>query len=224
MTKKYRNEIKFFIHENQAEELKRNLSKIMSPDVNGKDGYFIRSLYFDTPTASAYYEKLDGVEYRKKYRIRMYNQRDDYICLEKKMKDNNMTAKEQVVISKEECLQILNNDFSMDDYEDGLLKEFLLELKMKNLMPSVIVDYDRYALTYPVSDVRITFDSNIRSGVYNYDLFDYHHMSFQVLEDHMMILEVKFNEMLPEVIGIILRTIPSIRSAYSKFAICSSVK
>ena len=224
MTRRYRHEIKFFINEKQAEELKKNLLKIMSPDVNGKNGYFIRSLYFDTPTSSAYYEKLDGVEYRRKYRIRLYNQDDSYICLEKKIKDNNMTAKEQVVISKEECLKILNDNLSIYDYEDGLLKEFLVEMKIKNLKPSIIVDYDRYALTYPVSDVRITFDSNIQSGIYNYNLFDYDHMICPILENHLMILEVKINEILPDVIEMILKTIPSIRSAFSKFAICRSVK
>lgn len=221
---KYRHEIKFLINENQANILKDRLSMIMTADDNGKYGYFIRSLYYDTPTNKAYYEKLDGVEYRRKYRIRMYNKDDNYIRLEKKIKDNDMTAKEQIRISKEECLKIMHNELSFYDMEDNLLKEFLIDIKTKNLVPSVIVDYDRYALTYPISDVRVTFDYNIKSGIYNYNLFDFDNTNYNILEDGMIVLEVKFNDFLPEVIGIILRTIPSIRNAFSKFAMCRMVK
>lgn len=224
MPRQYRHEIKFLINENQANILKDRLSMIMTVDENGKNGYFIRSLYYDTPNNKAYNEKLDGVEYRRKYRIRMYNKDDNYIRLEKKIKDENMTAKEQIRISKEDCIKIMNNELSFYDMEDNLLKEFLIDIKTKNLVPSVIVDYDRYALLYPVSDVRVTFDYNIKSGIYNYNLFDYNNVNYNVLDDGVIVLEVKFNDFLPEVIGIILKTIPSIRNAFSKFAMCRSVK
>ena len=91
-------------------------------------------------------------------------------------------------------------------------------------MPSVIVDYDRFALTYPISDVRVTFDYNIKSGKYDYNLFNYNNDYFEVIDDNMIVLEVKFNDMLPDTIRGVLTTIPSIRNAFSKFAICRSVK
>lgn len=223
-TRQYRHEIKFTITKNCAKILKDRLLSIMSIDENGKNGYFIRSLYFDTPNSDAYYEKIDGAPYRKKYRIRIYNNDDDFIRLEKKMKHNNMTAKEQINISKSTCEKILNNSLSLFDVETGLLKEFLIQVQTKHLMPSVIVDYERLALTYPVSDVRITFDSNIKSGRYNYNLFNYKDSDVKVIENNLLVLEVKFNEVLPEAIAIILGTIPSTRQAFSKFAACRSIK
>ena len=223
-TRQYRHELKFTITKKCAKILKDRLMSIMSVDENGRNGYFIRSLYFDTPNSDAYYEKIDGAPYRKKYRIRIYNGDDDFIRLEKKMKHNNMTAKEQVNISRITCEKILNNAISIYDLDDGLLKEFLIELKTKHLIPSVIVDYDRLALTYPVSDVRITFDSNIRSGKYNYNLFNYKENEYSAIDNDLLVLEVKFNEVLPEAIAIILSTIPSNRQAFSKFAACRSIK
>ena len=89
--------------------------------------------------------------------------------------------------------------------------------------PSVIVDYNRLALIYPVSDVRVTFDFDIKSGRYDYDLFTKND-GYKVLDEDMVILEVKFNEILPYPIACILSTIPSTRNAFSKFAYCRSIK
>ena len=223
MSRQYRHEIKYTISKTQAYILKERLLKIMEVDPYGKRGYFIRSLYFDTPTNEAYNEKLDGVLNRKKYRIRLYNLDDSFIRLEKKIKDNDMTAKEQTKISKSELSKILSNKLDIDDSQDKLLKEFLVEIKTRGLEPSVIVDYNRLALIYPVSDVRVTFDYDIKSGRYDYDLFNKND-GYKILDDDMVILEVKFNEILPYPIACILSTIPSTRNAFSKFAYCRSIK
>lgn len=224
MSRQYRHEIKYIISKSQAEILKRRLSMIMYPDPNGLEGYFIRSLYFDSPNSDAYYEKMDGIEFRRKYRIRIYNKDNKYIRLEKKIKDNDMTAKEQVLITKKQCLDLVSGNISLDGIDNKLLKEFIIEIKTKNLKPSVIVDYDRYALLYPVSDVRITFDSNIKSGKYNSNLFDFNYCRTNVIENNLLVLEVKYNEVLPESLAIILTTIPSIRNSFSKFAMCRGIK
>ena len=122
MSRQYRHEIKYTISKTQAYILKERLLKIMEIDPYGKRGYFIRSLYFDTPTNEAYNEKLDGVLNRRKYRIRLYNLDDSFIRLEKKIKDDNMTAKEQTKISKSDLDKILSNKFNIEEYDDKLLK------------------------------------------------------------------------------------------------------
>lgn len=224
---KYRHELKFKISNAAAEVLKQKLSLIMSKDNNAyyKDGsYLIKSLYFDNINSDSYYEKMDGVLYRKKYRIRIYNEDDSFIRLEKKMKHNNMTAKEQMLISKDIYSKILNGKISEIENPKGLLLEFLGECRTKGLIPSIIVGYHRIAFIYPISDVRITFDSNISSGLYNYDLFDKKMPTYSVDEKGKQVLEVKFNEVLPLHIANILNDIPSCREAVSKFAICRSIK
>jgi hypothetical protein len=167
---------------------------------------------------------MDGVLYRKKYRIRIYNNDDSFIRLEKKMKHNNMTAKEQMLISKDIYCKILEGKLNEIDNASGLLLEFLNDSKTKGLIPSIIVGYHRLAFTYPISDVRITFDSNIESGLYNYDLFESQAPTYRVDEKGKVVLEVKFNEILPLHIANILNDIPSCREAVSKFAICRSIK
>lgn len=224
---KYRHELKFKISNNAAEILKQKLSLILGKDKNAyySDGsYLIKSLYFDDRDSNLYYEKMDGVLYRKKYRIRMYNDVDTFIRLEKKMKHNNYTAKEQMLISKDIYSKILNGKIDEIENPEGLLLEFITNYKNKGLVPSVIVEYHRTAFTYPISDVRITFDSNIQSSLYNYDLFNTSYPRYIVDEPGKQVLEVKFNEVLPLHIANILNDIPACREAVSKFAICRSIK
>lgn len=224
---KYRHELKFKISNSAAEVLKQKLSLILGKDKNAyyKDGsYLIKSLYFDDRNSSSYYEKMDGVLYRKKYRIRMYNDVDTFIRLEKKMKHNNFTAKEQMLISKDIYSKIINGKVDEIDNPSGLLLEFITNYKNKGLVPSVIVEYHRTAFTYPISEVRITFDSNIQSSLYNYDLFNTSYPRYNVDEPGKQVLEVKFNEILPLHIANILNDIPACREAVSKFAICRSIK
>ena len=224
---KYRHELKFKISNSAAEVLKQKLSLILKKDKNAyySDGsYLIKSLYFDDLDSSSYYEKMDGVLYRKKYRIRIYNNNDEFIRLEKKMKHNTYTAKEQMLISKDIYSKILNGKIDEIENPDGLLLEFITNYKNKGLVPSVIVEYHRTAFTYPISDVRITFDSNIQSSLYNYDLFNTSYPRYIVDEPGKQVLEVKFNEVLPLHIANILNDIPACREAVSKFAICRSIK
>lgn len=225
---KYRNEIKFTISKNIAEILKQRLSLLLKIDENSTqadNSYYIRSLYFDDDNSSAYYEKIDGIEFRKKYRIRIYNNDYSFIRLECKYKHENMTSKEQVLIDRDICDKIIYGKLSEIDTKDNkLLEKFLVDFKTQKLKPSIIVDYNRLAYIYHVSEVRITFDSKIKSGLYNYNLYDSEALTCSVIDDEDVVLEVKFNEILPEPIAIILSTVPMIRQAYSKFAACRSIK
>ena len=226
--RKYRNEIKFVINKDTAEILKNKLSHLMDIDVNSiseDNSYFIRSLYFDDLYSNAYYEKMDGVEYRKKYRIRLYNLDTSFIRLECKYKHENKTSKDQILIDKSICDKIIDGNIEELDIScNNLLTKFVIDYRTRNLKPSIIVDYKRLAYTYPVSDVRVTFDSKIRSGRYNYNLYDEDLTTYKIIDDNEVVLEVKFNEILPEQIAIVLSTVPMIRQAFSKFAICRSIK
>ena len=150
---------------------------------------------------------------------------DKFIRLECKYKHNNMTSKDQILIDKELCSKIINGKIDeIDLTKDNLLRQFALDYRLNRLNPSIIVDYNRVAFTYHVSDVRITFDSQIKSGMYNYNLFDKNATTYSVIDDNQMVLEVKFNEILPESIALILQTVPTFRQAFSKFATCRNIK
>lgn len=225
--RKYRHELKFIIKQNIAEILKQRLALIMNIDANScneDSTYLIRSLYFDDPNSTAYYQKVDGIEFRKKYRIRIYNYQDDFIRLECKYKHNQMTSKDSVRISKELCDCLVNGEWDVEFPDYPLLNQFVLEMKNRRLRPDVIVDYRRLAYTYPISDVRVTFDEKIRSGYYNYDLFDQNTVLYPVIDDFKVVVEVKFNDIIPEHIACILSSVPMFRQAVSKFALCREVK
>ncbi len=225
--RKYRNEIKFIISAAHARELKYKLRCLMEYDKNGgmTGSYIIRSLYFDDVENSAFYEKLDGILYRKKYRIRIYNDDESYIRLERKYKHNNLTSKDQMLITKDIYCKILSGNIDdIDIREDNLLSQFITDIKTKHLSPSVIVEYKRTAFTYPLSNIRITIDKSIKSGRYNYDIFDDNIPAYTVLGDKEIVLEVKYDEVLPTHIREILESIPSCRQAISKFAICRNIK
>jgi SPX domain protein involved in polyphosphate accumulation len=224
----YRNELKFITYPAQAEILKQRLALLMDIDdhsVHEDNTYSIRSLYFDDDQSTFYHEKLNGVLYRKKYRLRVYNNDDRFIRLECKMKHNNMTAKEQCKIDRQICDKILSNDLnSIETGGDKLLNNFIIEMKSKHLTPSIIVEYKRTAFTYPVSRTRITFDQDIKSGMYNYGLFDEYIPAYQIFDNTKTVIEVKFDNILPLHIARVLETIPMFRQAVSKYAICRNIK
>lgn len=226
--KKYRHELKFTLTKSQAEILKQKLALLMEVDtnsVNEDHTYFIRSLYFDDVYDSAYYEKIDGLEKREKYRIRIYNSDDSFIRLERKEKNRDLTHKKQTKITKEQCLAFMEGNFEGIDLSgDELLRDFAIKQKLHQIRPSVIVDYKRLAYIYPVEETRVTFDEDIRSGRFQNNLFDYDILTFDVLEPNEVVLEVKFNEAIPSHIASVIMTIPMIRQAVSKFALCKEKK
>ncbi len=226
--KQYRHELKFILNSKQAQVLKHRLSLLMQVDANSvnKDHtYFIRSLYFDDIYDTAYYEKVDGLEKRAKYRIRLYNLDDSYIRLERKEKNRDLTYKKQTVITREQCEDFIAGKFPpLEEIEDELIKDFALKQKLNNIKPSVIVDYERLAYTYPVEDVRVTFDENIKSGRFQSDLFDPDILTFDTLEPGEVVMEVKYNNYIPIHLVQVITTIPMISQAVSKFALCCEKK
>lgn len=224
----YRYELKFMMNEKEAEVLKKRLSLLLPYDdfSNKKDGsYYIRSLYFDDIYDTAYYEKIDGLEEREKYRIRYYNFDKSYIVLEVKGKKGTVGYKLQDSINCEEYRYLIQQEYDKIDLKNRkTLEKFIIDCKRKNLIPSVIVDYERTAYTFPVCDVRLTFDSSITSGKYNDDFFNKDIMLYDVLEKGIMILEVKFNDFLPSFIKEVLQSTPMTRISMSKFALCRELK
>lgn len=222
----YRYENKYIINKYVYESLRRDLSAIMKLDshsLNKDISYYISSLYFDDSDDSAYYEKVDGIEYRKKYRIRIYNGDINTAKLECKYKDENMTYKQDCKLNRINLEHLLKKDYKRIKFKNELLSQFISDSKLYGLRPSVIVDYARLAYTYPYSDVRITFDSKIKSG--NKDDFIKRKIAkVDCLESDQIILEVKYNELLPDHIQTVLNQYNLTLGSLSKFALCDEFK
>ena len=223
----YRYELKFLLDPYDAAVLKKQLALVCSRDphsISDDLSYEIRSLYFDDASGSAFADKINGERTRKKYRIRMYNMDTSFIRLECKHKDDTWTYKQEQAISPELCKKLIKGEYSGIEADGVLLRQFLLDARLFALKPSVIVDYKRLAFTYPVSDVRITFDEDIRSGRYEYDFLRKNLNTLSPDLGDAVELEVKCNEFIPEHILAILGSVDKCRMALSKYALAYQIK
>jgi hypothetical protein len=219
-----RHELKYLINDADYMWMRDRIAMAMPLDSNADPatrGYNIRSLYFDDVMESAVFEKADGDPLRNKYRIRIYNYSDKSIQLEKKSKVIYYTAKESIKLSRTQCDGILAGDFnSIYPSESALLREFYALMRTRLLKPKVIVDYFREAYVYPAGNVRITFDLNVRSGLYSNNLFSGTPSSVMVLEPNTHVLEVKYDNFLPSHLKALLQGLPGQRLAVSKYVLC----
>ncbi len=202
--------------------IKSRLRELAKPDPHaGEDGkYMIHSLYFDNISDKALREKLDGVESREKFRIRYYNEDTSYIRLEKKSKFHGLCDKQAAPVSREETIRICNGDIGfLIRSGNPLLQELYAKMKYQLLKPKVIVDYEREPFVYGPGNVRITFDSNIRTGLYHNKFFEGPFYTAPT-EDESIILEVKYDAFLPEIMEKAVRVPNRQASAFSKYAIC----
>ncbi len=221
--KKYRHELKFYLNVQDYALLQSQISAVLRQDKHANQGgYNIRSLYFDDYSNSAVWEKLSGVKNRKKYRIRIYDYSSEFIRLERKIKNGEYVAKDSMKLSLEEYEAIVAGDYGfLLEIDHTLAKDFYLEMKNNGLKPVAVVDYYRQAYVYPIEDVRITFDLDLRSGVFDKNIFDEHLITIPMYENNMSVLEVKFNRFLPEFVRGVLNNVQSpVRSAISKYTIC----
>lgn len=215
---KYRHELKYIIGRSDYIAASEHLSLISKPDSHAENGrYKIRSLYFDNDKNKALREKIDGVNYREKFRIRCYNGDYSYICLEKKSKINGLCNKQSTRLIPEQCKAIIDGDFEwMKKSDDKLIFELYSKTVSQRLKPAVIVDYTREPWVYDVGNVRITFDYNIRTGLKSTDFFNPDCIT--VPAGNEMIMEVKWDEVLPDIIKSAVRVTDTHTSAFSKYA------
>lgn len=224
---KFRHEWKHEINFADLLTLQMRLGAIMQTDSHAKDGiYFIRSLYFDTPGDKALREKIDGVNCREKFRIRYYNNDTSFIVLEKKSKFNGLCSKESSPLTKEEAQKIVDGDLSwMASSDRPLCAELYSKMQWQGLRPKTIVDYTRKPFIFPAGNVRVTMDYNIRTGGLETDFLNPEVITIPAAAtgpkaNSPIILEVKWDEYLPEIIKDAV-FIPGRRtSAFSKYAQC----
>lgn len=221
--KKYRHEMKYIINSGYYHILQSRLKAAMKPDPHGKNGvYRITSLYFDDAYRSAYNDKLMGLDMRKKYRLRYYNLSYDVIRLEVKEKKGDMVCKRSVPISREEYERLVRGDrdfLKEPRFLNTAGEEFYLSDSLARLSPAVLVDYTREAYICPAGNVRITFDSRLKTSR-RVNLSDGKDDTVNVFNGGEIILEIKYDSFIPSYIMELLSGIPLIRESVSKFVLC----
>ncbi|QDP41907.1 polyphosphate polymerase domain-containing protein [Radiobacillus deserti] len=218
---KGRRELKHELTKMDCHLLRNKLKHVMrlDPHADADGKYFIRSVYFDNFDNKVLTQKKEGFFERDKYRIRLYNYNSDIIHLEKKSKRDNLTYKEKCPVTAQEYESIRYGaiDWMKDDARK-LIQELYVHMKLYKLTPLTVVDYEREVYIYEHGNVRVTFDSEIKTSFRNNDLLN-PDLPMVETDSDIVILEVKFDEYFPDVIRRLLQLDNRRRGTYSKYQV-----
>lgn len=217
----FRHEWKHVLNYADLLTLRHRLGAVMERDPHAIDGkYHIRGLYFDNPDDKALREKIDGVNIREKFRIRLYNWDTSLIKLEKKSKRNGLGTKYSANLTAEEAQKIVDGDLDwMIASDRALVQELYCKMRYQRLEPKTIVDYTREPFIFRPGNVRVTLDYDIRTGQERTDFLDPEVVTIPA-GDAPILVEVKWDEFLPTIIRDAV-TLPDRRvGSFSKYAQC----
>ena len=220
MPSEFRSEKKYICSEAQLRIIEARLRPLMQPDSHrGSDGaYWVRSVYFDDMDNRYLRENLTGLDNRVKYRIRTYGGTDEVIRLEAKHKIHGMTKKESCALTREEAEKLLSGGACAFSRElPQPLRMLAVELNTTLLRPRVLVSYQRTAYVYRTGNVRITFDRNVASTPKVRTLFDERLPLEPVLPPGRHILEVKFDELIPDPLLQVMEIGELMQTPFSKY-------
>lgn len=222
--KHFRHELKYDIAHGAYLALRQRLRPVMRSDPHtGADGrYTIRSIYFDNLDDKALREKIDGVQKREKFRIRYYNDDFSFITLEKKQKLDSLCLKCDAAISETECRAILDGNLDwMMEHPEELVRELYCKMRGQCIRPRVLVSYIREPYIYDAGNVRITFDSRVRTTLWHPKFLETQVQDMSALDTpSQMILEVKYDAFLPDIISMLLQSEGIRQGAFSKYGAC----
>ena len=223
-----RYEFKYLLNKAKCEKLEEEVRHFMSydghvhPEFDNR--YLVRSLYFDNRESACYYEKIDGIKTRRKFRIRTYETEaaaDHPLFLEEKGRHNNRTYKHRIQIRLEDLDMALDPARAMELIEVypgvALVEEFAYDVVRKRLQPAVLVDYLRRPYTSPYDmNFRMTFDSNLSAAATGL-LYPSGEVPRYLSQAGWTILEVKFFRRIPAWFHRILQAHSLRRISISKF-------
>lgn len=227
--KKYRHELKYVCSEQQMLLIENRIRNICKPDVHAGAGgrYTVRSVYFDDYNNTCFYENENGIDPREKFRIRIYNGSTERINLECKQKRKGMTHKESCLLTKEQCDSILSGEWqpnfhscASDEPDTNLLRKFYLDYQSRMFRGKVIVQYERTPYVYSIGNVRITFDRYISASNSITDFFEDKLTLRPVMPLGQHILEVKYDELLPDYLYNAMQISNLIQTNFSKYYLC----
>lgn len=224
LTGDYRHELKYQVSVSEYLSIRQRLRAVMKPDSHTRaDGtYLIRSIYFDNYEDKALREKVDGVQLREKFRIRYYNDDFSFFSLEKKIKHSNLCMKVDCPITEEVVRQILNGETDqLIQNKDSLVRELACKMQYQQLKPRVLVSYVREPYIYGPGNVRITFDSQIRTTLFHKEFLEKNVSDISATDSPSdMLMEVKFDAYIPDIILDLIQSGSIRQQAFSKYGAC----
>ncbi|WP_337033472.1 polyphosphate polymerase domain-containing protein [Paenibacillus illinoisensis] len=219
-----RYESKYLLTDEQYERFYRDLLKYMELDAYNKkhEFYSISNLYFDTPQDSLIRASLSKPKYKEKLRLRAYGvpEENAKVYLEIKKKVFGLVNKRRTALMLDEAYEFVRTGQAPElaNYMNKqVVDEIEYFLRLYNLEPKVYLAYERKALFDKNSrDLRITFDTNIRSRRYDLKLEqgDY---GEPLVEDGRWLMEVKAEKTVPFWLSQLLSEHGLYRVGFSKY-------
>ena len=220
---KFRHELKYLCSSAELKMLEMRLQNIMKPDPHTDESgcYLIRSTYFDGLYDLCLNENESGVSPREKWRVRIYNCSDRRISLECKRKEYGMIQKKSCRITREQYEKMCRMEpIPITSDNPPLLNRMLLQQQTVLMQPKVIVQYLRRPYICDEGNVRVTFDMNISSSS-SFDRFFMEDIQeWPVLPKGRHLLEVKFDEYLPDYIYHAIHMMNMSLETFSKYYLC----
>jgi SPX domain protein involved in polyphosphate accumulation len=207
MRKFNRFEMKYIITLQQAERFKSALSAYLVPDEHGNDNgrYTLANLYYDSPDFRCYQEKMDGIRFRCKLRIRCYETDEVFteetpVFVEIKQRVDRVTQKRRAILPYSQAL-CLCNDRQIPEYapeDKAIIEEIYVFLWQYNLRPASLVRYTRQAFVGTEFDIglRVTFDTSLSFQSHPLHLHE-QSSALPMLPAHLVVMEIKVNERIP---------------------------
>ena len=214
--KTFRHEFKYHINKGEMYNIRDKLQDMLEID-RKKDGYMVRSLYFDSLNDVDYYDKLAGSHTRKKIRLRIYEDNPTFAKLELKSKYDIHQQKESLIIDTSTAKRISKSDYSaLLELNDPLAIKFYDIMVSNCYRPKCIIEYERIAFITHTS-TRITMDFNIKKSN-DIDRFFTGNINYvNLIGDNEAVLEVKFDRFLEPHINTILGKFVSNNQSVSKY-------
>ena len=113
-----------------------------------------------------------------------------------------------------------NGDLSfMKEHPQELVRELYAKMTCQLLRPRVLVSYTREPFIYQAGNVRVTFDSDIRTSLFHQEFLTKEAACISATDEPQDVyLEVKFDAFLPEVVQDLIRVKGIRQHAFSKYS------
>lgn len=206
-----RYEIKYSVPVGDLRHLLPDLERFLKldPYAEGAGFYRVASLYFDTPTLDCYRNKIDGLKFRRKLRIRIYpDVPDGPAFVEIKQRINRTVQKRRIVMTLPDAYRLCSGDmrFQVSEQDDQeVADEVHYLVRTLRLVPQNVISYTRQAWMGHFVDpgLRLTFDTMVRTRRAGFDLEKARRLILAYPAGRA-IMEVKVNERIPHWLATVL--------------------
>jgi hypothetical protein len=198
-----RYEVKYFVPTRSVADLVAEFADYTKPDPHslGEWGYPIHSVYWDTSDFQFFWEKIEGVKFRRKLRFRRYGASPE-IFAEIKQREDRTVQKRRFRWPHERVEAVFGDGSQDPDWAgvegESVPTEAALLIQRLRLRPRMAISYRRRAMFGAFDpELRISLDGRIQYHPTNHSLAAPFETGRYVLDPRVTVLEIKYDHRAP---------------------------